>query len=140
MSWDADLYAVTEAPKCPHCGGSLGTPDERRMGSWNYTHNTNAMIAEAVRVTIGAGTPQATGPLGPVIGPAWWKRLDGVSGHLGAAYLASVIEGLESDPERFRAMDPPNGWGSYDTLLEVLREMQREPGAIDEPTVWRVNG
>jgi hypothetical protein len=98
------------------------------------------MIAEAVRVTIGAETPQATGPLGPHIGPAWWKRLDGVSGQLGAAYLASIVEGLESDPERFRGMNPPNGWGEYDGLLRVLREMRDRPAEDDRPSVWRVSG
>lgn len=34
------------------------------------------------------------------------------------------IEKLEADPEHFRAMNPPNGWGSYDTLLPVLREIR----------------
>lgn len=29
---------------------------------------------------------------------------------------------LESDPERFRKLNPPNGWGTYEGLVEVVRD------------------
>jgi hypothetical protein len=122
MSWDADLY------------------DDRGHleGSFNYTHNTNGMIAAAYEAASGEDTEQCRGSLGPLIGPAWWDRLDGASGPDGAAYLAAIIKGLEADPARFRAMNPANGWGDYDRLLAVLREMRdRVP---DWPTRWEVSG
>ena len=95
MSWDAELI------------------DDRGHveGSFNYTHNTNGMIAAAYEAATGEQTGQCDGPLGPVIGAAWWRRLDGADGAQGRAYLAGIIKGLESDPERFRAMNPENGWG-----------------------------
>jgi hypothetical protein len=124
MSWDADLY------------------DDRghHEGEWNYTHNTNGMIAAAFEAASGETTPQCGGPLAILIGAAWWKRLDGVSGKDGAAYLASIVTGLEADPERYRAMNPENGWGDYDGLLGVLREMRDKALTCDWPTTWSASG
>jgi hypothetical protein len=144
MSWDATLYAVTEVKNCTECGHELAEPREERsgIGWWNYTHNTNAMIAAAYEAVSGDATEQCGGPLGKAIGPAWWRRLDGASGPDGAAYLGQIIQGLEADPERFRAMNPPNGWGCYDGpdgVLGVLRKM-RDSVPDGEASVWHVSG
>jgi len=93
---------------------------------------------EAIHAQTGSDTPDAGGPLGRVIGPAWWERLDGATGPAGRDYLATIITGLEADPRRYRAMNPANGWGSYDSLLVVLREMR--DAVPDWPTVWSVSG
>src|SRR2546422_1037856 len=98
MSWDADLRAIS------------GT-QEIYVRDWNYTHNCNGMIAAAYQAASGEATEQCDGPLGPAIGPAWWKRLNGASGEDGRAYLAKIIDGLEADPGKYRAMNPDNGWG-----------------------------
>lgn len=69
---------------------------------------------------------------------AWWEHLDGMTGPEGAAYLDVIVRGLEADPARFRQMNPPNGWGNYDDLLELLRKMR---GAVPEwPTTWSASG
>lgn len=122
MSWDADL--LDEHGNC--------------VGDWNYTHNTNDMIAAAYTAETGEDVPECGGPLGKVIGSAWWRRLDGATGSEGRAYLAEVIRGLEVEPNRFREMNPPNGWGDYDSLLDVLREMRNR--VPDYPTHWEVSG
>lgn len=122
MSWDAAL--IDDRGHCE--------------GDWNYTHNCNRMIAAALEASTGDQTSQSGGPLGPAIGPSWWHRLKGASGADGRAYLNDIIRGLESDPQRFRAMNPPNGWGDYDSLLGVLREMRdRVP---DWPCTWDASG
>jgi hypothetical protein len=109
--------------------------------SWNYTHNVNGMIAAAYEAVTGQRTEQCGGPLGPVIGAAWWDRLDGMTGAQGAEYLGQIIKGLEADPPRFRAMNPPNGWGSYDSLLEVLREMRDQSAqACCDKRRWGASG
>jgi hypothetical protein len=125
MSWDAYLETAGEC---------------RVIRDWNYTHNTNGMIAAAYEAVTGEATERCDGPLGPVIGAAWWRRLDGLSGTDGAAYLAEIVKGLEADPERYRAMNPENKWGSYDSLLEVLREMRDAPGKDGPHTMWSVSG
>lgn len=141
MSWNANLCIVEKLTVCTACGHVLDPPKEERSeaGWWNHTHNTNAMIAAAYEAVSGEQTAQCGGPLGPVIGAAWWDRLNGASGADGAAYLGQIITGLEADPERYRAMNPPNGWGSYDSLLDVLRKM-RDAVPAGEASVWEVSG
>src|SRR5688572_13860735 len=111
MSWDISLH------------DDRGHTD----GSWNYTHNCNGM-ANTVLAERGVDDP----------GTAWWKRLVGVDGPTGAALLHEIITGLEADPERFRAMNPPNGWGDYDSFVATLKEMRdRVP---EWPTEWSAHG
>lgn len=125
MSWDADLI-------CHCCGGS--------GAEWNYTHNTNGMIA-AARESIGHADAYELGSTHPImkaIGPPWYEVLDGMSGAEGARYLGDIITALEADPKRYRAMNPENGWGSYDSLLEVLREMR--DCSTEAVMTWRCSG
>lgn len=103
MSWDAWLISDdgVDLSLTPH-GCRVVT--RRIIGEWNYTSNTNPMV-------------RATGC-------DWPRDFAGLDGPDGAAYLHRVISMLENDPLRFEAMNPPNGWGDYDTLLDVLREMR----------------
>lgn len=104
----------------------------------NYTHNVNRMLSEALVAAGKDPAPDCEGPLGPAIGPAWWKRLDGMTGDEGCAYIDSILTGLRSNPDRFRAMNPSNGWGDYDSLVNLLCKMR---DAVPEwPTVWSASG
>jgi hypothetical protein len=62
------------------------------------------------------------------------EKLDAKTGSDIAKRLTEGLALLESDPERFKAHNPPNGWGDYDTLVEVVREYLRAvhtyPGAL----------
>jgi len=73
-------------------------------GEYNYTHNTNPMI----RV---AGFNE------------WPYELDGMAAGVFVWKLGVAIVALQRDPAAFRAMNPENGWGAYDTLLPVLRDI-----------------
>ena len=97
----------------------VGLIDDRGHieAEWNYTHNTNRMIAAAL-ADLGEQVPDHF-----LVGPTWWDRLNGMSGPDGAKYLHTIAESLGRDPDRFRAMNPENGWGNYDRLLRLLREM-----------------
>jgi hypothetical protein len=35
----------------------------------------------------------------------------------------AMLANLEADPEKYRAMNPSNGWGSYDSLCKKWREI-----------------
>lgn len=85
----------------------------------NYTHNTNGMINVALDRD-----------------EHWLDALNGATGPEGARLLDGIIKELESDPPRFRAMNPPNGWGSYDSVLPLLRKMRDAVGEV--PATWRV--
>jgi hypothetical protein len=101
-------------------------------GWWNYTHNCNGMIRAALEVD-GFDVEDHW-----LVGPSWWKHLDGRNGAEGGAFLDRIIRNLEADPARFRAMNPPNGWGDYDSLAKVLTEMRN---AVPEwPCAWSVHG
>jgi hypothetical protein len=134
MSWDATLCTVTEVTHCPECGHGLDKPRQEKseIEWWNYTHNVAPMIYRALE---GAGIELEAKE-------RWWQRLDGMSGAEGREYLAAVIAQLEADPERFRAMNPPNGYGCYDGphgVLGVLRRM-RDAVPDGEASVWHVSG
>ena len=131
MSWDAYLY------------------DDRGHldGEWGYTHNCNGMANTALRES-GYDVPWDetscqrfrdgrwfTEPYGH---QSWWKVLNGMDGPRGAELLGRIIRGLEADPERFIAMNPPNGWGDYDSFLLVLRDMHKS--VPEWPTVWSTSG
>jgi hypothetical protein len=90
-----------------------GGPEPVEVGeSWNYTSNS---------------------------GPAWRAAgadLADFDGKLAvdcARILDAAIETMRTEPARFKALDAPNGWGTYDTLvpaLEKLRNtMRRHPKA-----------
>lgn len=134
MSWDATLYAVTEVTHCPDCGHELEKPrrEQSPICDWNYTHNVAPMIYRALE---GAGIELAPGE-------SWWQRLSGMDGPEGRDYLAAIITRLEADPDRFRAMNPPNGWGCYDGpngVLPVLRRM-RDSVPHGEASAWHASG
>lgn len=145
MSWDADLIDVRPEEVRVDVDGDPYRPVLR---FWNYTHNTNPMINAALDAT-GFLRPVAVGPYDfdqagslviaqePRVLP-WWSALDGLPGPEGAALLHRIIRELEADPIRFEALNPPNGWGDYDSLLGALREMR---ASVPEwPTTWKVYG
>ncbi|NTF16995.1 hypothetical protein G6L37_00950 [Agrobacterium rubi] len=53
--------------------------------------------------------------------------------------LKAGLMSLVTDPTRFETMNPPNGWGSYDALVEFvtayLKACTQNPDA--EVAVWR---
>lgn len=103
-------------------------------GDWNYTYNVTPMLRIASEVAGVAMTDQRWMGIdgAPEVGFSRW--LDGRTGAEGQALLVPLIQELESNPSRYEAMNPPNGWGSYAGILGVLREMvARTP---EWPTRW----
>ena len=125
MSWDADLEET-----CAACG------HVENYGSWNYTHNCNHMIGAVVEEL---GHELETHWLIGHMGKSWFYVLHGMSGKDGHAFLQQILQRLQADPARFQAMNPENGWGSYETLLPVLRNMRQR--SYEHPAArWRVDG
>lgn len=81
-----------------------------------YTHNTNQMIRAA-----GDGSS-----------PYEW---DGMAATDLAALLDAIGNELVSNPDAYDQYDPPNGWGSRETLLPLLRAIADDCREFPESTV-----
>lgn len=94
---------------------------------WNYTHNTNRMVNAAAEA---AGLD--------LDGKTWFDHLKGRTIYETRPFLAAIVAELAAHPDKYRAMNPENGWGSYDSLLPVLWEMRdvRPPPPVS--LVWEV--
>ena len=75
--------------------------------SRNYTSNVSGMWADAIGEN-----------LGDLI-----ERLGKRAGDILPA-LERGIAAMEADPDKYRAMNPANGWGDYDGALAYLRWMR----------------
>ncbi len=64
---------------------------------------------------------------------------DGQTAHDCIESLTNAIAELRRDPDKYRAMDSPNGWGKYEhlvpTLDRLLDDFRRHPKATVR--VWR---
>ena len=63
--------------------------------------------------------------LGPMLREAGmdWEDFTRLETATLVARLRFTIAELESRPERYRMLNPPNGWGSYEVLLKGLGEV-----------------
>ena len=78
---------------------------EAELASINITHNLNRM-AEAVGLYEVLWRPEEIG-----ITSASQMILP----------LEKGIKKLESDPEKYKAFNPPNGWGNYENLVKFCK-------------------
>lgn len=71
----------------------------------NFTHNAADMARSAKLYTT-----------------LWHQK--GMKAHLVAKRISSGIALMLDDPARFKAVEPANGWGTYDQFLEWLIELR----------------
>lgn len=116
MSWDINLVVNVdgEEVKLPYYDPRNGWDV---YGSINYTHNTNPMI----RIKF----------------PGWsYEGLSGMSAKTLIEKLQPVVEDMNSRKKFYDDMNPDNGWGSRESLIQVLNELiawcKRFPSAIVE--------
>ena len=80
-----------------------GGPEPAVVGrDWNYTTNCAPMWREA-----GADLAEYDGKLAGACVPS----------------LSNAIDVMRLESARFKAMNPENGWGSYDSLLPALDKL-----------------
>ena len=98
-----DFYLESPEKKkefCPTCCNEYETSEEVYWR--NITHNLNSM----------AGACFLYEPLWRPIENNWLIASDITS------LLFSGLTLLKSDPERFKLLNPENGWGKYETLID----------------------
>jgi hypothetical protein len=112
MSYDIYL----KYPACDACGSPGFDADYGY--NWNYTTNCAPMWRLAGADLAG---------------------FDGKQAAECAAVLREAIASMRREPDRYKALDPPNGWGSFDELLphleELLKRLEKHPNAYVR--VWR---
>lgn len=101
-----------------HLEADLGGPTTLAIGDWNCTSNLARMWREA-----GADLAEFHGKLASECIPL----------------LKLAIDVLRADPERFEAMNPENGWGSYEDLIPALGRLLAlfESAPVATVHVWR---
>lgn len=108
MSLDVYLEVISEqCQPCPYCEGT-GIHWEQAFWA-TITHNLGEM-ADAAGIYQHLWRPEELGisKAAQLIEP-----------------LRAGVELLESDPERFEAFNPENGWGSYDVFVPWVRRYLR---------------
>ncbi|MGH3634219.1 MAG: hypothetical protein ACREN2_13495 [Candidatus Dormibacteria bacterium] len=91
-----------------------GGPEPARLTSRNQTSNVSCMWRHA-----GADLAEFDGRTAVEALPA----------------LRIAIAAIEDDPGTYKAMNPANGWGDYDSCLEFLRELVKDFTAHPKATV-----
>ncbi len=96
-----DVYLTDKGP-CPHCGQRA----DIEVFSANITHNLTPMAKAAL-----------------VYGIVWRPEENGVeSASQLIVPLQSAIDAMEANPEKYKAHNPSNGWGSFDSFFPWLRD------------------
>ena len=102
---------------------TVASQDAETVYSANITHNLNTMAGEA-----------------EIYQALWRPQEIGIThAHQLIAPLKAGLALLTSDPPRFRALNPSNGWGDYDGLCRFVADYlvacEEHPSA--EVSVWR---
>ena len=106
MSYDVSLMIDTGA----------GDPIEA-VEVGNYTRNVSPMWRDALGGKLLSEFHDA--PCSEAAGP-----------------LAGAVKRMEADPEKYRAMNPPNGWGDYEGAIDYLRRIAEACASHTKCTLW----
>lgn len=87
----ADVWIERKA--CDKCGRG-----EDRSADLNFTYNLSSMLREA--------------------GFNGWRWCVGKRAPKVGRHILTILDGMQVDPEHWRAMNPSNGWGDYDVCIQ----------------------
>ena len=95
-------------PPCDHCG----SPGSEGAGV-GITYNLSPML-------------HAAGFFG-------WRDVSRMSARDAGRHVLKVLDGMREEPERWRAMNPPNDWGNYDECLQGRLRRWAETASKESP-------
>lgn len=98
-------------------------------------------------IDTGAGEPQTVVEIGNYTSnaaPMWREALGGrrLRDYHGAPCseaagpLADAVKRMEADPDKYRGMNPPNGWGDYEGALRYLRTLAEACAEHSKCTIY----
>ena len=107
MSLDVSLYGPPFESACEcQCGHEHTRTRRAEFFDANYTHNCGTMAAAAgIYECVWRPDENGIATAAQLIEP-----------------LRAGIAAMKADPAKFRAFDPPNGWGSYATFLPWMEK------------------
>lgn len=98
--------------RCSHCN--------QDATEWNYTYNVSKMWYSVY--------PEAKGMI----------DIEGMTGKESLPRLIYFAQRMRDCPGAFKEMNPPNGWGSYDSFLKAIEDLIKQ--AKEYPTlIWRAS-
>lgn len=90
-----------------------------QAGDWNLTYNLSPMLAE-----VSGGQGLST----------WLERRRGQRAYKLLDDAQGILSGLQDSPVELAHLNPENGWGSYELLLEVWSDfvqcIEAHPDAV----------
>lgn len=101
MSWDIYLEAPLEPRTCGHCDGTGKTQERDQFFESNYTSNMWGMLKRA---------------------EFDWDLINGKTGEYALPLVQELIVKMKANPKEYRALNPSNGWGDYDSFLKEFLE------------------
>ena len=81
--------------------------NQEEQESFNYTYNVSKMWKEAT-------------------GDDQMIPIEGLTGREAKVVLTKALKELESNPEKYQAMNPPNKWGSYLKFMQWIERLIQE--------------
>ncbi len=123
MSLDIDLYGPIPSPcecVCESCGNKHETLERTHLAHFNLTHNLTTMANESFLYDC-----------------LWNPSEIGIEfAHQIIPFLKKGLALLEEDPDHFKIFSPKNGYGSYENLVNTVKEYlvacEKNPEAIIE--------
>lgn len=103
----------------------------------NYTYNVDPMFAMALDGDAQKGVQDGADLLLRRKDPALKRFIGKRAGDADVIdQLLSAVSAMEGEPERFRALNPANGWGDYEGAVDYMRRFylacERHPDATIE--------
>jgi hypothetical protein len=118
----ADYWVIAHKPSCDKDDCTCPSSDS----DLNVTRNLTPMLREA-------GLFRVEGFQGDLLG-APCSELAGIAD--------GTLRTLEADPDRFKALNPANGWGDYEGAVDFVRRLRdlcqswsHIPGAVIEGNI-----
>lgn len=104
----------------------------------NYTYNCNPMAALALNAITDGRAGAGDGSIDEIMGFKEKNPRSGLFAFQGApaveaaGLLSQMVAEMEANPAPYKALNPNNGWGDFDSFLDYLRRFRDT--AIANPT------
>jgi hypothetical protein len=124
----ADVWIVRD--RCNACGRGVAAALTRAR----LTLLATGDVDESLNITY-----NLTGML-TAAGFHGWKWCIGKTAREVGTHMLAVLDGMNTDPEKWRAMNPPNGWGDYDQCLQGRMRAWAEVAAASNNSGDQIGG